>query len=243
MLERSRDAEALEALGSLPLPQLTELRVAPQLAAAAYISNMCANTSLASLEVLVARNGYIPRSALRRLAGTERIAKSLRRLELPHNRYTLADPSAAAALAAAPFERLTALDIAGCRLSGAGLLHLAAAPWLPRLERLNVGYISDFSGDDEAPWRALATAPLHALRVLNFDAMEPANPQAAAVLAAAPWLPRLRRLMWRPRNGSFSPLEQQDFSRAKMLAAMRKAPGFRELERAGRVILTFDARA
>jgi hypothetical protein len=161
---RSRREELLAPLWAAPwLPQLRELSVtATQDLGSAELAPLRAAPLLRKLSICIYESGGAPLTA-----------------------------DDGRALAAAPLPELRELH---ARIAGPGFAAaLAAAPWLVRLESLDICWREKpVGGQGAADGRALAAAPLHALKRLGLDMPEPGF--VAACAAAAAWLSRLERL-------------------------------------------------
>lgn len=128
-----------------------------------------------------------------------------------------------AALARAPLRTLRALRLCHAGITDAALTSLSAAPWITKLEDLEIGF-NRALGRDAAPWAALGGAPLHALRRLDLCRVPLLCQAAAAELARAAWLPGLQVM-------SIAGVT------LGTLAALRSSPGFGRLEARGGVRL------
>ncbi|KAI8467444.1 MAG: hypothetical protein J3K34DRAFT_481445 [Monoraphidium minutum] len=202
---------AVEARDLAPFERLSELSFSG-----------CGVCDAGARELAAARLPALRRLALRRccllFAAADSLAAApwadqLERLDLSGNQIV---NSAVAALAAAPLPRLTHLDLTEVSPGGAALESFAAAPWLPRLERLAV------SGDPDLV-SVICAAPMPALRELRIEGLRAGGGRA---LGAAPWLGALRRLAF---AGGLAP------GAAEALRGASAA--FARLEDEGRVLL------
>jgi hypothetical protein len=133
-----------------------------------------------------------------------RAAPLLRQLHIDKLHRTLTDTDGRA-LAAAALPELRELRLHGV---GPGVVAaLAAAPWLGRLEWLEIkgGREGSAGGLAAADGRALAAAALASLTRLLI---RNAEPSLMAACAAAAWISRLKRLDLRPMGGLFGGLPE-----------------------------------
>jgi hypothetical protein len=174
--------------------------------------------------LLVVSEGLSDGVVARLFAGPPSWASSLDALNLSHHPLSGSRPGAV--LACAPLHALRSLRLrayggpafSACPTDDT-VQSLARAPWLSGLTELS---FSDHAllGRSPAAWAELAAAPLLSLRRLELRCcadME-IGADAAAALAAAPWLPRLELL-----DLTGAPEEA--------LGALRASAAFRDLQR------------
>lgn len=171
------------SLAALEFLNVSECRhVASPLACAWWAADLAAPHAPRLTELVLSCNDDpVPEAAA---AFACHFSGSLRSLTLSSINCT-EDGSLCAELARVPFAGLQKLSL-HCDVTSAGVVELAAAPWLSSLANLWLN--ADYQIVPDAPaWAALAAASLTALRV--FGVTDPnMMPAAATVLGNAPWI-------------------------------------------------------
>lgn len=131
------------------------------------VAGLCANTSLAGLELLDLNLNDTDDLSVAQLARAP-FARSLATLDLGFNSGF--GDEGLAALARAPMPALRDLSVASCDAGADGFGALLEAPWLPSLRRLDVSFCEDVPAQVLAD--LIASPALTQMRQLEFDFIE-----------------------------------------------------------------------